>query len=195
MDRTKYVINVIAAILAMILTIGCSKSGPPKYQQNFELARFLGTWHEVGRLPIGFERNCLATSFDFKPTKRFDLVDVNIYCWYRSLNGPMRKKDFKWRNTKDESAKFKVILTGRNIAQYWILFVDEDYSTALIGAPDRNHMWMLSRSFSPDSKKLERLIKEATGRGYDLSEAIFSPEVKKLDFDVAQYVKREGQMK
>lgn len=54
-----------------------------------------------------------------------------------------------------------------------MLYLDEGYSTALVGSPDRKYLWLLARDAEVDQATRARLLSEAERRGYDTSELIW----------------------
>ncbi|MFR4038683.1 MAG: lipocalin family protein [Butyricimonas faecalis] len=58
---------------------------------------------------------------------------------------------------------------------YHILEVEKDYSAALIGSSQRNHLWIMSRTPTLPPKKLKDLMQRAQRRGYDTTALIFVP--------------------
>ena len=61
-------------------------------------------------------------------------------------------------------------------ADYWILDVDPHYRCALVGTPDRRHLWMLSRAPSLSSAGMQRLLEQAQAQGYDISRLQLTPQ-------------------
>ena len=57
---------------------------------------------------------------------------------------------------------------------YCVLRVDKDYKIALVGSPDRNSLWILSRDVSVPKKRLEGLTALAQKSGYDTSKLIYA---------------------
>ena len=58
---------------------------------------------------------------------------------------------------------------------YHILEVEKDYSAALIGSSQCDHLWIVSRTPKLPPKKLQDLIHRAQKRGYDTTALIFVP--------------------
>ena len=50
--------------------------------------------------------------------------------------------------------------------------LDEDYSAALVGSSSDKYLWVLSRTPSLPQSKLDKIIEEASRRGYDTSRLI-----------------------
>jgi apolipoprotein D and lipocalin family protein len=57
-------------------------------------------------------------------------------------------------------------------ADYWILRVDRDYDTALVGTPDRKHLWVLSRTPGIEPEMYRRMIDYARIEGYDVDRVL-----------------------
>ena len=55
---------------------------------------------------------------------------------------------------------------------YWVLKLDDDYQTALVGEPRRKYLWVLSRTPHPDQAVVTEYLNYAKSLGYDLSDII-----------------------
>jgi apolipoprotein D and lipocalin family protein len=55
---------------------------------------------------------------------------------------------------------------------YWILDLDQDYQTALVGTPDRRYLWILSRSPRLDDSTYRQVVAKAQRLGFLVSELI-----------------------
>ena len=51
-------------------------------------------------------------------------------------------------------------------ADHWVLYVDDGYRVAVVGHPDRRHLWLLSRQPRIDDAQLGDLIRVAAERGF-----------------------------
>ena len=58
-------------------------------------------------------------------------------------------------------------------SDYRVLYIDEDYSVALVGSSGDKYLWILSRTPAVTDSKLEPVIREARIRGYDTSKLIW----------------------
>jgi lipocalin len=55
---------------------------------------------------------------------------------------------------------------------YWILYLDDEYRTALVGTPDRQYLWILSRSPQMEHVTFERLVEKGRDLGYPMDKLI-----------------------
>lgn len=50
---------------------------------------------------------------------------------------------------------------------YWILRIEGDYQYSLVGTPDRQYLWVLSRQPIGDAAVIDRLLAYAQTLGFD----------------------------
>ena len=56
--------------------------------------------------------------------------------------------------------------------KYWVIDLAEDYSYAVVGEPNREYLWILSRSPSMDPGMYARILDRITQQGYDSSKLV-----------------------
>ena len=80
---------------------------------------------------------------------------------------------------KVTNAKLKVVFPAFLPAifggDYWILYVDPEYQTALIGDSQRKYFWILSRNKTISADSYEKLILIATEKGFVSKKIIKTP--------------------
>jgi apolipoprotein D and lipocalin family protein len=54
-----------------------------------------------------------------------------------------------------------------------VLYVSDDYKTAIVGSPNRRHLWLLSRTPELNAVKREDLLSRARQQGYDTNRLIW----------------------
>ena len=143
----------------------------------FELERYLGQWFEIGRLPLKYED---AGSTDV--TASYELsaggeVVVDNRC--RNAAGEPVQALGKATPDENHAGRLKVSFLPAGLrwipftdANYWVLKLDAEYRTALVGTPDHKHLWLLSREPHLDAQLTEEYLVEATVQGYDLRDWI-----------------------
>ena len=134
-----------------------------------DLERFMGLWYVHGYTPTVLDPNA------FNPTEEYELMeDGRIQTTYRfRADHPFgQEKVFrpvaKIFDTKT-NAEWRMRFFGVINAPYLILFVDDDYRYTVIGHPDRDLAWIMSRSPEIEPAQYERLLAELTQRDFDLT--------------------------
>ena len=144
---------------------------------DLDLARYAGTWTEIARLPMYFERKC-ARDVTATYTPREDgTLAVSNACVRE--DGVRMVSEGVARQPGTDPAKLEVRFAPAWLsalpfvwADYWVIAIDADYQWAIVGEPDREYLWFLSREPSLDARTFEGLKGRARMMGYDLSELI-----------------------
>jgi apolipoprotein D and lipocalin family protein len=139
-----------------------------------DLGRFAGTWYEVARLPPAFERACDGPSrVDCQPSGDGRLgVEIRG----PGVTGPQRVLRGVARPVpgglggKLELSFWPAWLRGLPLAwrPCWILRLDKDYTSALVGSPDRRFLQVLSRQPQLAPARLQALVATAREQGFDV---------------------------
>ncbi len=131
-------------------------------------ARFAGTWHEIARLPTAFDDRFVG-----QPSVHYawhgDRLEVVNRCTDRHDHERVRHASA--RVVPDSgNAKLEVTMLPPWLqwlplawADHWVLHVDERYQSAVVGDPQRRHLWILSRSRRMAPAQLSALVKFAGG--------------------------------
>jgi len=139
----------------------------------FDLERYLGTWYEIARLDHRFERGLSQVSATY--SKRADGgIDV-LNRGYNSSTGEWKEAAGKaYPLGSSQQGSLKVSFFWPFYAGYHVIALDQqDYSYALISGPDRDYLWILSRTRTLDAATLQNLLNRATELGFATNSLIF----------------------
>ena len=158
---------VLSVITAMVLAgmAAVDRKGELEVVGAVDLSRYAGRWYEIARLPNRFEKKC-ADSVTATYTLRSDgKVDVVNRC--RKANGEYTTAKGKAKIVdKKTNAKLKVTFFWPFYGDYWILDLGPNYEYAVVGAPNRDYLWILSRTPQLDEELYQRLLREMATRGF-----------------------------
>lgn len=172
----------LAAAATLLLLAACAQ-GPrgeatlfPVYRDTdrpiaskavFDPARYAGTWHEIARYPVPFEAGCVGVTADYALRADGTLAVANT-C--RTPGGAVRSR-IEGSAEVVGPGRLKLRLDGVPFvaADYWVLWVAEDYGTAVVGTPSGRAGWILNRTprIAPDRLAAAREMLDFNG--YDLS--------------------------
>jgi apolipoprotein D and lipocalin family protein len=140
---------------------------------SVDLERYAGDWFEVSRYPNRFQRDCagdVRASYARRPDGTIDVVnrcakaDGSVI----EARGLARVADAQTR------AKLKVRFAPAALSflpfvwgDYWIIGLADDYSWAVVGSPDRQYLWILSRRARLDATAFERAMAAVRANGFD----------------------------
>ncbi|GAB6390306.1 lipocalin family protein [Stutzerimonas marianensis] len=177
--------RALILLFTATLLAGCAGSKPddaPETVGQVDLKRYQGTWYEQARLPMFFQRNCVRSEAHYE-LQQDGRVAVTNRCetgdgeWEQAVGEAVPqapgRTDRLWVRFDNW---FSNLFPGLTKGHYWILYLDEAYSVALVGSPDRDYLWLLSRDQEIDASMRDRLLAQARQRGYDTSELIWRGE-------------------
>lgn len=173
--------RVISALISMLLLTACANSGtgqaPPQTVGHVDLERYQGTWYELARLPMYFQRDCLQSEAHY--TLQAD-GEVGVLNRCRDKNGEWQEargtaKPQQKGVTDKLSVSFvqSTLLSAFAKGDYWIIYLDHDYRTAVVGDSKLSYLWLLSREPEVDQDTLNEMLLAARKQGYDTSKLIW----------------------
>lgn len=145
---------------------------------SVDLGRYAGTWYEIARLPMWFQRHCVDSKAVY--TVRSDgRVGVHNEC---VTDGGRLDTAEGVATVMDPQTNARLMVVFDNwFAQlfgssregnYWILDLDPEYRTALVGTPDRRYLWILARAPRIDDDNYRNLVQLARRFGYPVERLI-----------------------
>ncbi|SDL45237.1 lipocalin family protein [Aliiruegeria lutimaris] len=136
---------------------------------EFEPQRYMGKWYEIARFPNRFERGCEGVTAEYA-LRTDGKISVLNTCREGAPDGEIKTADGQAKvvGTGQLSVTFVPWLPFAR-GDYWVLYLDEDYTLAVVGAPRGTTGWILART--PKISDEERATAETVLRqnGYDPS--------------------------
>ncbi len=180
MNRAAGIIVVVfcALLSACAGPAAFDPSKAPQTVARVELARYQGTWYEIARLPMWFQRNCLRSQATYGLLETGEVSVLNE-CetaggGKESVRGRARSVDPK-TNARLEvrfDNWFAIFIPSQPQGNYWVLYLDEGYGTVIVGTPDRENLWIMARTPSIDEARHTELVAIARGLGFDTEKLI-----------------------
>lgn len=168
--RAKQGIGIVAA--NSLLLAGCT--GIPDGTEpvtGFELNRYLGQWYEIARLDHSFERDldCVTANYSLRDDGGVRVINRGYNLAEQEWNEAEGRAYF----INDESVgRLKVSFFGPFYGGYNVLELDDDYQWALVSGPNRNYLWILSRTPTMESAVEARLRQRAAELNFPTDELI-----------------------
>lgn len=162
-------------LLALLLPVQVTlaKKAPLPTVNHVELERYLGKWYEISSFPQKFQKGCTASSAEYSLRHDGDIKVTNT-CRLGSPDGKIKKVVGRaWVKNKKTNAKlkvqfflpkFKFFLFSGN---YWILDLDDNYESVLVGDKSRKYLWILSRDPKLNQERYDELVQKAKSLKFD----------------------------
>jgi apolipoprotein D and lipocalin family protein len=174
--RLPFTILIALGALALVATPLAFGGEPVEAVPEVDLDRYAGLWYEVARLPNKFQDFCeCCVTATYTPREDGRLTVLNE-C--RATDGEASAVEGEAKLAEDDgpTSKLKVRFApgflsflGFVWGDYWVLDLDQDYSRALVGSPDRKYLWVLSREPRMADETYAGLLKKAESMGFEVS--------------------------
>lgn len=147
--------------------------------RQIDLARFMGKWYVILNIPTYFDRDTVNNIEEYSYNEATQTIHVDFTYSDKAMSKTsLLKQQAKVENELKTqwslSPKVGVYLPLK--IPYLVVDCAEDYSTTIIGVPDRSYVWIMTRTANPDETVVEALTKKAQALGYDAGKLVRVPQ-------------------
>jgi lipocalin len=183
--------RVAALLMSLGLPLVARATRPQSDVQTalqVDLNRYAGRWYEIARTPERHQRHCSGNAMANYTVlaQGADPEDVEVAVTNRctTADGSIDVVEGSAHVVPgSRGAKLEIAFAPPWLrwlpwvwADYWILYVDDDYRSAVVGTPDQRHLWLLSRAPRLAPAAYQRLVQQADAQGYDTGRLALTPQ-------------------
>ena len=158
-----------SAALVSVTVSACSSMPPIEPVDSVDLDRFMGDWYVVANIPTFLEKGAhnavesyelnadgtVATTFTFRDG---------------AFDGPVKTYTPRGFVQSDSNAVWGMQFIWPIKADYRIVYLDEAYSTTVIGRNKRDYVWIMAREPQIPAVRYDQIVAMLDDVGYDVSE-------------------------
>jgi apolipoprotein D and lipocalin family protein len=166
----------LVAIVSSLAAGSLAQTPQPPVQPvaTVDLDRYVGRWYEIARFPNRFQKKCTGNVVVYYAKRDDGRIDVRNTCG--TADGAIEATGVARRADEDGPSSILEVRFAPAIlsfipavwGDYWILGLAPDYSTAVVGSPDREYLWFLARTPEVDQATWARMIETARSQGFDV---------------------------
>ena len=157
--------TVLLLVLACTTRTG-SRLPPPETVAHVDLKRYAGDWFEIARYTHRFQKGCVDSRASYR-LRDDGTIGVRNSCMrdgrLDTATGVARVAD------PATNARLKVSFFRPFWGDYWIIDLGDDYEYAVVSAPNRKYLWILSRTPRMDPALYDAITSRLRTQGFDIS--------------------------
>ena len=159
-------------IISFLLSISAwAAPSDPTVVPTVDLNKYAGLWYEIAHAPNFFQRGCMRSTAEYQV---IDATSVTVHNVCFKENG--KTKDISGvAKVTDPAvpAKLRVKFSFFQRGDYWITHLDDQYQWAVVSAPKKKSLFILSRTFPMDPGVLADILVRLKIDGFNTDELIF----------------------
>ena len=172
----------VAWLLFAIMSPSTVRAMDVKAVESLDLAKYLGTWHEIASIPQFFQRKCSRDTRASYSAGEEGLIRIDNTC---TRNDGARERASGRARQADAGSTSKLEVTFLEAlgeyrfwvaADYWVIALDPNYRWAVVGHPSRRYGWVLARDPLLPPVALAEIIGRIKAQGYDACEFYITPQ-------------------
>jgi apolipoprotein D and lipocalin family protein len=172
----------LAAALPFIGLSCCSapaaKTTPQRaINQRVDLQKFMGDWYVIAHIPTFIETEAYnaVESYKLEP----DGTIATTFTFNKgAFDGPVKTYHPRgFIHNRDTNAEWRMQFVWPVKAAYLITDLSPDYSTTIIGVPDRKYVWIMARTKTIPPARYAEMVKILEDSGHDISKLRKVPQL------------------
>lgn len=172
----------LAAGAACALSVAQPPGGALRTVDRLDVPRYMGTWYEIARFPNRFQDKCVGETTAEYSALPDGTVRVVNRC--RAASGGMTEAVGVARQVGGPtSPRLKVRFAPAWLSwlpvvwgDYWVVDLDPDYRLAAVSEPEREYLWILSRTPQVDPGRYAALLDRLAAQGLDIARLQRTPQ-------------------
>ena len=172
--------NLIKSIIliVIILLTGCNQLNkwpnmnidkPLKTVEYVDLEKYMGKWYVIANIPTFIEKRATNAIENYKLNDNGE-VETTFTFYQDSPIG--KKKEYNPKGyvfNKETNAEWRMQFIWPFKMPFLIIDLDKNYTYTVIGYPNRNYVWIMSREPKMTSEIFDKILKNLLSVGYDIS--------------------------
>jgi apolipoprotein D and lipocalin family protein len=171
---------LLVALLALAACASQPRQPPVQTVAQVDIERYMGRWYEIARFPNSFQdgrgRRCIGTTAGYALRPDGQVTVTNRCLDAADGDKPVIAEGSAYAVEGTGNAKLRVSFFWPFYGDYWVIGLDPAYRWAVVGAPDRDYLWILSRTPELPAAEYAEAVGIAAAQGFDASRLQPTPQ-------------------
>jgi apolipoprotein D and lipocalin family protein len=158
-----------------------AQPAPLQAVPSLDVPRYMGTWYEIAKYPNSFQKKCASSTQATYSLQADGRVQVLNRCkteqgeWSEALGAARQTGGATSAQLKVRFAPAWLSFIPMVWGDYWVIALDPDYQWVVVSEPQREYLWILSRTPQLPAATYQQLLDKIAAQGFDLKRIAISP--------------------
>ncbi len=159
---------------------GCASTQARPEQKTVDrvdINRFMGKWYVIAAIPTMFETGAVNAVETYSWNEAEKRIDIDFRFRQDSPTGKEKTiPQTAFIHNHETNAEWRVRPFWPLSFAYLIVDLSPDYSTTIIGRPDRSNVWIMAREPKLSAARYNQLLAKVKSLGYDMDKLVKIPQ-------------------
>jgi apolipoprotein D and lipocalin family protein len=161
-------------LIAALMMFGCNAQRLELTTvPDLDLEQYAGNWYEIARLPNSFEKGlkCITANYTLQNDGSVKVINSGF-----KIEEPTKQSTAIGKAKvvdANSPGKLKVSFQWPFYGKYWVLYIDENYTNAIVGTPSGKYLWILSRNDELNPEIIKDLVAKCKTFGFSTEKLIY----------------------
>lgn len=146
---------------------------PVRTVPQVNINQYMGKWYEISSFPQSFQKGCSKTTATYSLRDDGKVTVLNECI----VNGKPKLAKGVAYAVDETNSKLRVSFFWPFYGDYWVVDLGRNYEYAVVGAPGRDYLWILSRTPGMSKAVYEGILQRLREQRFDLSKLVRTGEV------------------
>ncbi len=162
--------RIIFSFTGALILAGCAPSSAHiAAVRDFDVAKYLGKWHEIARLPHRFERGLDRVTAEYSAAPDGSITVTNRGMRGNEPRSVTGKAKRKHPDAQPPAGELRVSFFGPFCSDYRIIELAPDYRYAVVTGGTMDYLWILARAPRLDPAEFAGLLRRLAALGFDVA--------------------------
>jgi len=157
----------LSFFIIVLLFISCKSNQALPTVENVDINKYVGTWYEIARFPNFFEKGLECVTAEYSLLESGKIKVVNKGHKTSDVSKINTAIGTAWVPDKNKTGQLKVRFFWPFSGDYYIIALDSNYQSALVGDPSRKYLWVLNRATTMNDSSYHKLLNIAHQNNFD----------------------------
>ena len=149
---------------------------------SLDVPRYMGTWYEIAKYPNSFQKKCARNTradYQAQPDGTVQVLNRCVTADGQTTEAVGAARQVGPANSPKLQVRFApawLSFLPMVWGNYWVIDLDAQYQLVAVSEPQREYLWVLSRTPKVDPAAYQALMARLAQQGFDMKRLETSPQ-------------------